>query len=122
MELTIEIFRNGDVERPIGNLSADYGPDVATILDVGTLKMDAVGIPEFALLILQDDEWQGQYESGDGVWAWQQEHGLTGYGGRRQVSGFLVEGVAAMFPETWLPIGLRFSDGHTVWSKTAEEG
>lgn len=118
MKFEMKILRNGDAERVIGHVWAEMRDPRATALDMSVLDMSIDGLPEFGHLVNQDDEWAGQYADGDAVWKWEQEHLPKRYSGDRAYdrTGLLVEATADMFPLSWQPIGLMFSDGSTVWS------
>lgn len=118
MKFEMKIVRNGDAESVIGRVWADHKDSRATALDMSVLDMSIDGLPEFGHLVYQDDEWTGQYSSRGDVYEWEQEHRSKRCSGYRAYdrTGLLVEAVADMFPLSWQPIGLMFSDGATVWS------
>ena len=118
MKFEMKILRNGDAERVIGRVWADHKDPRATALDLPVLNMSIEGLPEFGHLVYQDDEWAGHHASRDDVYAWEREHRPKLYSGDLGYdrTGLLVEATADMFPLSWQPIGLMFSDGATVWS------
>lgn len=119
MKFEMRILRNGGAECVIGRVWADHKDPRATALDLPVLDMSIAGLPEFGHLVYQDDEWTGHYASRDDVYAWERENLPKRYSGDRgyDQTGLLVEAVADMFPLSWQPIGLMFSDGATVWSE-----
>jgi hypothetical protein len=124
MKFEMKIVRNGDAERVIGSVWAEHKDPRATALDLPVLDMSIDGLPEFGHLSYQDDEWTGQYAEGSDVYAWERENLPKRYSGDRgyDQTGLLVEAVADMFPLSWQPIGLMFSDGATVWSEGEGDG
>lgn len=118
MKFEMKILRNGGsaTERVIGRLWAEHKDPRATVLDLPVLDMSIEGLPEFGHLIYQDDEWTGHHASRDDVWEWEQEHLPKWEERAHDQTGLLVEATADMFPLSWQPIGLMFSDGATVWS------
>lgn len=127
MELVIPVSRNRRPGITIGRLSADYVSKF-TILDLAVLRMDLGDIKDFATLVFQDDEWGAHFGEAEEVWNWQVTNGMTrndryeaGWVGptARIRDGSLVEAVASLFPDSWLPIGLALED-RDVWSGNGE--